>query len=167
MYPPEVEAAHPRIERISDRIRDLTSFFDRIARENRVSCNKSTEPLPGEDLAQCPLIAEGTDEIDRLGEVRPRRVCHETAGVRADGESAGQQSLVPHLPGQRQSLFGLDLLDTTLTHPGIDQCLLGQRTRSHGCRDVGVVAIGFGEGGVEPGDPLLQPPTTHPKSLQR
>ena len=74
LHPPrhsEAPAALARVEPVTDRVGEIASFLTGRARRDRVPHEDRPAPLPAEDLAEPPPVAQCPGEAQRLGEVGP------------------------------------------------------------------------------------------------
>ena len=96
-------AALARDEPITDRLAEIASLFGGHAQCDRVTRQVRRARLPDEDLAQPPRVAQFPGKVERLGEVRDRRIgVLGDGGIAASGERPRQQRRVIDLARDRQ-----------------------------------------------------------------
>ena len=65
----QAHAAVPRVGPVTDSVGEVASFFGGHARRDRVTGGDCCARLPGQNLAEPPLIVQLPGQFDRLGEV--------------------------------------------------------------------------------------------------
>ena len=101
----QAHAAVARAELVTDRIGEVASFFGGHARRDRVTGGDRCVRLPGQDLAEPPLIVQLPGEFDRLGEVHPCQLGVVGGGKAAGGQRPGQHGRVIDVARERQGLL--------------------------------------------------------------
>ena len=157
--------AGARVEAVADGVGEVASLLRDGLRPDCVADDDGPEGPQPEDLAQSPGIADRAGKVHSLVQVGrgDLGVVHRDAA--ACGQCPKQERGVVD-PACDDQGFACLVHAIGCARVHLEEGVLGDRPRPHGCRDIAAV-VAVREHRVEPGHALLNSPTGQPDRLQR